>query len=115
MKIKLNVRQKISFSVLSVALILFAITIGYFALSTQKAARKNLTELTISYTDQYAMVIENWLSNDLAVSRTISKAFLEHKQLPFEQWRELIMGMYKQIMIVNPHFDAIWDSWEFSH
>ncbi|MFA5646695.1 MAG: GAF domain-containing protein [Bacteroidales bacterium] len=115
MKIKLNVRQKISISVLSVALILFAITIGYFALSTQKATRKNLTELTISYTDRYAMVIEDWLSNDLAVSRTISNAFLEHKQLPFEQWRELIMGMYKQVMIANPHFDAIWDSWEFSH
>ena len=115
MKIKLNVRQKISISVLSVALILFAITIGYFALSTQKATRKNLTELTISYTDRYAMVIEDWLSNDLAVSRTISNAFLEHKQLPFEQWRELIMGMYKQVMIANPHFDAIWDSWELSH
>ena len=115
MKIKLNVRQKISISVLSVALILFAITIGYFALSSQKATKKNLTELTISYTDRYAMVIEESLSKDLAVARTISKSFLEHKQLPFEQWQELIMGIYKQLMIDNPHFDAIWDSWELSH
>ncbi|MDY0253389.1 MAG: cache domain-containing protein [Tenuifilaceae bacterium] len=115
MKIKLNVRQKISVFVLGVALILFAVTIGYFSTTSQRAARKNLTSLTISYTDHYAMVIESWLNSDIAVARTMSSTFLEHKQLPFEQWRELIMGMYRQVMITNPHFDAIWDSWELTY
>lgn len=115
MKIKLNVRQKISVFVLSVALILFIVTIGYFSTTSQRAARKNLTDLTISYTDHYAMMIENWLNSDIAVARTISSTFLENRQLPFEQWRELILGMYRHVMIANPQFDAIWDSWELSY
>ena len=115
MKIKLNVRQKISVFVLGVALILFAVTIGYFSTTSQRAARKNLTDLTIAYTDHYSKVIESWLNSDIAVARTISSSFLENRQLPFEQWRELIMGMYRQVMVTNPHFDAIWDSWELTY
>jgi methyl-accepting chemotaxis protein len=115
MKIRLNVRQKIMLFILSITLVLFAIIIGYFSTITQKAARKNLTELTISYTDHYSMMIGNWLNSDIAVARTISHSFLENRQLPFDQWRKLIMGMYRQVMLVNPHFDAIWDSWELSY
>lgn len=115
MKIKLNLRQKITVFVLSVTIVLFATIITYYSISSQRAARKNLTELTVTYTDRYAMQIENWLNSDLAVVRTLSHCFLENRQLPFDKWRELIMGMYKQVMVVNPHFDAIWDSWEFSY
>ena len=115
MKIKLNLRQKITVFVLSVSIVLFATIIAYYSISSQRVARKNLTELTVTYTDQYAMQIENWLNSDLAVVRTLSHCFLENRQLPFDKWRELLMGMYKQVMVVNPHFDAIWDSWELSY
>lgn len=115
MNIKLNLRQKITFFIMSVAIVLFAITIAYYSVSSQRVARKNLTELTVTHTDHYAMQIENWLNSDIAVVRTISHSFLENRQLPFEQWRELIMGMYRQLMVINPHFDAIWDSWELTY
>lgn len=115
MKIKLNVRQKISVFVLGAALILFAITVGYFSTTSQRAARQNLTNLTVSSTDRYAMTIESWLNSDIAVARTLSSSFLENRQLPFNQWRELILGMYGQVMRTNPHFDAIWDSWELTY
>lgn len=78
-------------------------------------AYKNITELTDSHTDHYAAMVENWLNSDMAISRSLSSAFLEHKQIPFDQWRKLIMGMYNQVMIANPQVDAIWDSWEYSY
>ncbi|MFP4555524.1 MAG: cache domain-containing protein [Bacteroidales bacterium] len=115
MKLQLNVRQKITVYILGTALILFAITIGYFSSTARQAAYKNITELNNAQTDHYASLIEDGLNNDMALARTLSKALQEYDQLPFEDWRELIMGMYKQVMIANPHIDAIWDSWELSH
>lgn len=115
MKVKLNIRQKITVYILGTAIILFSITIGYLSTTSKKAAYKNLTELTISQTDQFAITIENWLNSDMAIVRTLSNAFLEHRQLPFEQWRNLIMGMYRQVILANPHLDAVWDSWELAH
>lgn len=115
MKIKLNLRQKIAFTIIGTAVILFAFTIGYFTISTKKGYYNNAKDLNLSVTSHYAKVVEGSLNEDMAIVRTLSTAFLEHNQLPFDEWRELIMGMYKQVMIVNPHIDALWDSWELSY
>ncbi|MDD2279072.1 MAG: cache domain-containing protein [Bacteroidales bacterium] len=115
MKIKLNLRQKITLSVIGTAVLLFAFTIGYFSISTKKGYYNNAKVLNIAVTNHYAKAVEGSLNEDMALVRTLSSAFLENTQLPFDQWRELIMGMYKQIMLVNPHIDAIWDSWELSY
>jgi methyl-accepting chemotaxis protein len=115
MRLKLTVRQKITIFILGTAIILFAITIGFFSVTSKRSAYKDITQLTIAHTDHYAIMIENWLNSDMTIVRTLSNSFLEHKQMPFEDWRMLIMGMYKQVMVTNPHVDAIWDSWELSH
>ncbi len=115
MKLKLSVRQKITVFVLGTSIILFAIIIGFFSITSKRAAYNNITELTKSYTDQYASKIEGWLNSDIAIVRTLSNAFLEHKQVPFDQWRGLILGMYHNVMVANNHIDAVWDSWELSY
>jgi len=115
MKIKLTIHQKILIFILGAAVILFSFTIGFLSLSNKKASYSNVTKLTNSYTDHYSAIIENWLNSDMVIVRTLSRSFLEHKQMDFEKWRELIMGIYRQIMLDNKHIDAIWDSWEFSY
>ncbi len=115
MKIKLTIRQKILIFILGAAVILFSFTIGFFSISNKKISYSNITKLTNSYTDHYAAIIENWLNSDMVIVRTLSRSFLEHKQMDFEKWRDLIMGMYRQVIIDNKHIDAIWDSWEFSY
>jgi methyl-accepting chemotaxis protein len=115
MKIKLSVRQKIITFVLGTSVVLFAITIGFFSITSKQEAYKNTTELASSYTDHYATMVESWLNSDMAVVRTLSSSLAEHRRLPFEQWRELMMGMYGQVMYTNPQIDAIWDSWEMNY
>lgn len=115
MRVKLNIRQKITIFILGASTLLFAITIGYFSITTKQIAYKNTTELTDTHTDHYAAIIESSLNSDLAIVRSLSNAFLEHNQVPFPQWQELLVGMYKQVMANNSHLDAIWDSWEFSY
>lgn len=115
MKLQLNVRQKITINILGTALILFAVTIGFFSITARRAAYKNITELNNAQTDYYASLVEDGLNNNMTLVRTLSNSLQEYNQLPFEEWRELIMGMYKQVMDANPNIDAIWDSWELSH
>jgi len=115
MKLQLNIRQKISFFVLGASILLFSITIGFSSISSKRMAYDNITKLTDSYTDHYAAMVESWLNSDIAIARSLSNAFLEHKQIPFDQWRHLIMGMYQRVLEANPQVDAIWDSWEYSY
>lgn len=112
---KLNIRQKITVFILGGAIAIFFVTIGYFAISTNRVAYRNSIEFTNTHTDHYAAMVENMLNSDMAIARTLSSVFLEHKQVPFEKWQEMLLGMYKKLMITNPHIDAVWDSWEFSY
>lgn len=112
---KLNIRQKITVFILGGAIAIFFVTIGYFAISTNRVAYRNSIEFTKTHTDHYAAMVENMLNSDMAIARTLSSVFLEHKQVPFEKWQEMLLGMYKKLMITNPHIDAVWDSWEFTY
>lgn len=115
MKVKLSISQKILVLILGTSVLLFSLTIGYFSLSGKKNLYNSAIKLTNSYTDNYSAVVENWLNSDLTITRTLARSFLEHKRMDFDKWRELIMGMYKQIITDNKHIDAIWDSWEFTY
>lgn len=67
MRVKLNIRQKITIFILGASTLLFAITIGYFSITTKQIAYKNTTELTDTHTDHYAAIIESSLNSDLAL------------------------------------------------
>lgn len=115
MKIKMNIRQKILVYILGVAVLLFAVIFFFISSSARKIAYEQSVKLTDSYAKQYALNIEGWINQDLAVTRTLASAFLEYRQLPFNQWQDLIYPMYNRIMQNAPHIDAYWDSWELSN
>ncbi|MGE0077757.1 MAG: cache domain-containing protein [Bacteroidales bacterium] len=115
MKIKLNIQQKILVYILGVAIVLFAIIFFFISSSARQIAYNQSIKLTDSYAKQYALNIEGWINQDFAVTRTLSNAFLEYHQLPFNQWQELIYPMYNRVMQTTPHIDAYWDSWELSN
>ncbi|MGD9978653.1 MAG: cache domain-containing protein [Bacteroidales bacterium] len=115
MKIRLNIRQKILVYILGVAILLFAVIFFYISSSARKIARDQSIRLTDSYARQIALNIEGWLNQDFAVTRTLANAFMEYRQLPFDQWQNLIYPMYNRVIQTTPHIDAFWDSWELSN
>ncbi len=112
---RLNLRQKIIFSIIGTAAFLFACTIGFFFVSSSNSLNKSVKAFNLSVTQHYASVVEGSLNQDLSVVRTLSGAWLEHGHFPFEQWQEMMLDMYRQVMVQNPHIDAVWDSWELSY
>lgn len=115
MKIRLNIRQKILVYILGVAILLFAVIFFYISSSARRIARDQSIRLTDSYARQIALNIEGWLNQDFAVTRTLASAFMEYRQLPFDQWQNLIYPMYNRVIQTTPHIDAFWDSWELGN
>lgn len=115
MKIKLNIRQKILVYILGVAVSIFAVIFFFISSSARQLTYNQSIKLTDSYAKQYALNIEGMINQDFAVTRTLSNAFLEYKQLPFDQWQRLIYPMYNRVFQTNPHIDAYWDSWELEN
>lgn len=115
MRFKLNIRQKILYYILGSAFIIFSIVFYFISSSSRRLAYEQSIKLTNSYARQYALNIESWINQDFAVTRTLAAAFMEYKQMPFDQWQKLIYPMYNRVIQTTPHIDAYWDSWELSN
>ncbi|HRR11103.1 MAG TPA: hypothetical protein P5139_03750, partial [Tenuifilum sp.] len=112
MRLKLTIRQKILYYILGSAFIIFSIVFYFISSSSRRLAYEQSIKLTNSYARQYALNIESWINQDFAVTRTLAAAFMEYKQMPFDQWQKLIYPMYNRVILTTPHIDAYWDSWE---
>jgi len=115
MRLKLTIRQKILYYILGSAFIIFSIVFYFISSSSRRLAYEQSIKLTNSYARQYALNIESWINQDFAVTRTLAAAFMEYKQMPFDQWQKLIYPMYNRVILTTPHIDAYWDSWELSN
>jgi len=115
MRLKLTIRQKILYYILGSAFVVFSIVFYFISSSSRRLAYDQSIKLTNSYARQYALNIESWINQDFAVTRTLAAAFMEYKQMPFDQWQKLIYPMYNRVIQTTPHIDAYWDSWELSN
>ncbi len=115
MNTKLKIWQKIIIFILGTAIVVFTTIFVFISLTSKNIIYKDATDLTNAQAKQYALQMENWLNSDMAIARTLSNAFLEYRNLPQEQWQDLFKKMYNKVILVNPHIDAFWDSWEISN
>jgi len=115
MKLKLTIRQKILYYILGSAFIIFSIVFYFISSSSRRLAYDQSIALTDNYARQYALNIESWINQDFAVTRTLAAAFMEYRQMPFDQWQKLIYPMYNRVIQTTPQIDAYWDSWELSN
>jgi len=115
-KVKLNIRQKLQISILLTAILVFAVAIGIISVRTKNMATSDAERLVNSQTEGYAAKIENSFNADMAAIRTLALAFNVHLDFEeTEEWQSLFKDMYEHVMIGNPDFHALWDSWEYSH
>lgn len=113
MKIRLNIRQKIFFSVLSASMALYIIAVGYIVANSRKTMIDDALQNAQKTATIEAQKIEKEFERDLAVTRTLAQAFSIYHELPTEQWQDIFKRMYSPILENNQHVYSIWDSWEF--
>ncbi len=113
MRIRLNIRQKIFFSVLSASMALYIIAVGYIVANSRKTMIDDALQNAQKTATIEAQKIEKEFERDLAVTRTLAQAFSIYHELPTEQWQDIFKRMYRPVLENNPHVYSIWDSWEF--
>ncbi len=111
----LKIGQKLQFYVLFLSVAVFAAAIGYISLKNRERALRDTSEIVNGYAAHYAENISNSFNEDMAVVRTLSQIFDVHKEMPQNSWNPLFVKMYRKVFENNPHFYALWDSWEYSH
>ena len=111
----LKIGQKLQLYVLFLSVVVFAAAIGYISLKNRERALRDTSEIVNGYAANYAENITNSFSEDMAVVRTLAQVFDVHKELPKNTWNPLFVKMYRKVFENNPHFYALWDSWEYSH
>ena len=113
MKLKLNIRQKIFLSVLSVSMVLYVVAVGYIVTTSRKSMLDGALQNARNTARIAAQEIEKEFERDLAVTRTMAQAFSVYQDLEPSLWQELFKKMYIPVLEGNKHVYSIWDSWEF--
>ncbi len=114
MKIKLKIQQKIQLFIISSAIIIYLIAVGYISFNARKMAYKDAVEITNRHVNEAAKDIKAMLDADLSIVKTLAAAFHTYKNMPNEQWQQLFSDMYAEVFKINPHIYSIWDSWELN-
>ena len=94
MRIRLNIRQKIFFSVLSASMALYIIAVGYIVANSRKTMIDDALQNAQKTATIEAQKIEKEFERDLAVTRTLAQAFSIYHDLPTEQWQDIFKRMY---------------------
>ncbi len=113
MKVKLKIRQKIFFYILSLFTFFYLITLGYIVFNSRQTILKETKEKSLLIAQNSAGEIQRFFEKNLTITRTLSQAFSVYQNLSPKLWQELFMSMYLPVLKSNPHVYIIWDSWEY--
>ncbi len=112
--IKMNINTKMLIFILATTILIFALSVGYTTYKTRQLAIKNAEKLVATTTKENAVKIEEALSNDLSVLRTLAEAFSVYDGMDESEWKPLFLKMYYKVYAKNPNFYKLWDSWELN-
>lgn len=115
MQMKLKIRQRLQFFVLLTTFIVFIAAIGYISGKARSKALRDTRMLVDNYAAKYAETIQTSFNTDMAVVRTLAQAYYIQNSLEEDEWKRLFRQVYENVFRANPHFYALWDSWELSH
>ena len=115
MKIKNNISTKMLLFIIIPSIIIYAASIGYISLSSQKIGYADATNIVKSVDEEYASKVEENLNSNMAKVRTLAQAFKKYRTIPTEQRKKIYSDMYEGIFKANPKFISLWDSWELSN
>jgi len=115
MKIKLKIRQKILLFVLTSSIFLYVISIGYIIFKSRTSAYNEAIELTQTQALKSAGDVAILLEKDLSLVRTLAESFVIYDNMETDEWLEMMHDMYLPLYKSNPHFFALWDSWEYKY
>ena len=107
----LKLRTKLLLSICSVAWIAFTVTITYIGYNARNLAEKEALDKARESAYRYANLVKAELGQPMDVARALARSFEGMKQQGVPP-RDMMDGILKQVLEVNPGFLAVWTCWE---
>nr|NQU89111.1 hypothetical protein [Bacteroidota bacterium] len=114
MRKKIKIQQKVQLFIIGSSIVIYFVALGFISIKSRNTAYNDAIKLTDRYVSESAKEVKAVLDVDMSLVKTLSNAFLVFKKLPDEQWQDLFLEMYKNVLTKNPHIYNLWDSWELS-
>jgi len=114
MHLNLKIQQKIQLFIIGASIIIYAIALGYISINARNKAYKDAIQNTDSYAQGVAKDVTAQLNANMEIVKTLSNAFLVYKDFPGDEWQDLFLKMYQNVLVQNPEIYNLWDSWELS-
>ena len=114
MNIKMKLKHKIQLLIIFIAAIIYLVAIGYISINARQTTYRDTKALIDSKVDKFAMEIQDKMTQNMNVVRTLALSFSTYDLLPNDKWFEVINHMYDKVFPAYPHFYNLWDSWELN-
>ncbi len=115
MKLKLNINSKMLLQILSVTIVVFAVTVGYISIKSKQQAYSDAKKLLIQVADKQALEIQKDFADKMEIVKTLASAFKVYDDMPESQWKKLFLDMYYEVFKSNTDVYKLWDSWELQY
>ena len=110
--IKLNLQQRLFFSIGGFSLFLLASVIIYVAVITVKIEKAHAYSTAQDVAVVFANKAQSSLEGGMNAGRTLAQTLEAYQAIPAESRRQAIMAMLRRLMEDNPRFLCIWTTWE---
>ncbi len=112
--LRMNLKNRMLFLILSFTIVIFIIAVGYIGLSSRNMAYESAKKNAEKVTAQSALEIENKLNVSMDVIRTLAQSFSKWEMWPDSAWQHYVQEMYYPVYKENPQIYKLWDSWEMN-
>ncbi|MDA3779196.1 MAG: GAF domain-containing protein [Bacteroidales bacterium] len=99
---------------IGISVIVYIAAMGYISINAQNNTYKDSINLVNTYSEKYANKIQSEFNQNMAVVRTLAKAYETYKDLPRKKWNDLNMHITDKVFKDNSAFYNIWDCWELN-
>ncbi len=114
MSIRLGIRAKMLAGIIGTVALIYIASISIIWVNIKNTAFRDATKYLDAFISEKANVTTGEFNNDMMVIRTLAQAFENYTVFPSEKREEFVRALYKGVFEKNPHFYALWDSWELS-
>ena len=114
MAIRLRIKYKILFLVLSVTGLIYVASVGYIVSSTREVILRDTYETVLLSAERAAYEVSCRFEQYMSASITLADAFSSFTEKPLAQWQREHLDMMGRVYATHPDLIALWDSYEFS-
>jgi len=112
MKLKMNLKSKMLFYILTVSALIYIAALGYISLKLNKIAYLDAQKIADSYAGEYANYTKANLNVDIDMARATAQAMQGYENINRKDRKKIYTEILNNLIKENSNFLSTWITWE---